>query len=394
MKILLLTQVLPYPLDSGPKIKTYHVLKYLSQIHEVVLVSFTRGDQSRHIQELKKICREVYTVPIERNIVADLIALGKSLLTRQPWLILRDRKKEMIELLGEVTSSYPFDAVHADQLNMAQYAQRVAAGIKVLDEHNALWLLYKRLSEKMPFGLQRWLFSREWKLLRNYEGEICREFSHVLAVSDEDRLALSEVIQSEKHIEVIPIAIDTSVITPVERAKDANHILHIGTMFWPPNIEGIIWFIREIYPMIVARRPDVIFDVVGARPPKEIIDLSREYPGIHVTGYVEDPEPYFRTTGAMVVPLRAGGGMRVKILNAMAQGLPLVSTTIGCEGIKVRDREHLLIADSPADFANAVLELLENPELASRLAENAQRLARDVYDYRWASKPLEKIYPA
>lgn len=392
MKILLITQVLPYPLDSGPKIKTYHVIKYLAEKHDIVLVSFVRGDQSEHIKELRQFCNIIYTVPMKRSVIADGFALIRSLIIKKPWIILRDDRQSMHALLRSLSMKQVFDAVHADQLNMAQYAMHVKANIRVLDEHNALWLLYKRLSEKLGRGMRRWLFERDWKLLRKYEGEICGEFTHILTVSEEDKTALTEVVKANTKIDVIPIAIDTNEFTPVERIKGADHILHIGTMFWPPNVDGLQWFLKEIYPLIVSRKPGIIFDVVGARPPKELLELARQYPGVNIVGYVEDPSDYYRNTGVMIVPLRAGGGMRVKILNAMAQGLPVVSTTLGCEGIKVENRVHCIIADTPIDFANAVIEILNNPDFAESLIRNSLELVKNQYDFRNACKPLDAIY--
>jgi glycosyltransferase involved in cell wall biosynthesis len=194
------------------------------------------------------------------------------------------------------------------------------------------------------------------------------------------------------EITVIPIAVDTDEVAPVTRQPGADHILHIGTMYWPPNVDGILWFIQQVYPQIRAKRPQTIFDVVGARPPQEIMDLSGNGTGVNVTGYVPDPTPYRQQAGLMVVPLRAGGGMRVKILEALAQGLPIVSTTLGCEGIAVTHGQNILIADTPHEFAQAVLRLLDNPQFAAELGCNGRRLAEQLYDYRQVCQPLETIY--
>jgi len=392
MRVLLLTQVLPYPPDSGPKVKTWNVLKYLAQHHEVTLASFVRGDQTADVRCLQRYCRAVYTVPMERGIFQDGWAMLRSLVNSQPWMMVRDERTMMQHLIAQLTSETHFEVVHADQLNMAQYAARVRGARKILDAHNALWLLYKRLWETLGAGPKKWLLGRDWRLLKQYEGRMCREFDAVLAVSQEDRLALEEAAGRPLDITVIPIAIDTDAIQPVMRRPDANHILHIGTMYWPPNIDGIEWFIREIYPHIRARQSGVVLDVVGARPPQELIDLSSNGTGINVTGYVRDTRPYLEQAGVFIVPLRAGGGMRVKILEALAQGLPVVSTTLGCEGIAVEPGRHLFIADNPQDFAQATLRVLENKNLADELGRNGRRLIETNYDYRVACHPLQDVY--
>jgi glycosyltransferase involved in cell wall biosynthesis len=392
MKVLLLTQVLPYPPDSGPKIKTWNVLNYLAQHHEVTLVSFVRGDQSAEVDHLKNYCRAVYTVPMRRRAWSDGWYMIQSLVTGQPFLMIRDNRDAMHQVIKQVTTQTQFDIVHVDQLNMAQYAERVTGAGKILDAHNALWLLYKRLWETMAPGLKKWLLGRDWRLLKQYEGEICRRFDGLLTVSKEDKFALQEAAGQSLGATVIPIAIDTDKVVKVSRGAEADHILHIGTMFWPPNIDGILWFLREIFPLIQSQRPKTTFDVVGAKPPPEIMAYNSNGSGVNVIGYVVDPTPYYEAAGVVVVPLRAGGGMRVKILNALAQGLPIVSTTLGCEGIAVESGRHLLVADTPESFAQATLSLLEDKRLANELSRNGRHLIQSTYDYRVACHPIEALY--
>ena len=395
-RILLLTQVLPYPPDSGPKVKTWNVLKYLAQHHEVTLVSFVRGDQSAEVKHLQAYCKAVHTVEMNRTKIADGLAMVRSFLTGQPWMMVRDDRAEMRNLVDRLCQEQPFEIAHADQHNMAQYAERATNARKVLDAHNALWLLYKRLSETMSdsgrSGVQKILLKRDWRLLKTYEGRICREFDGLLTVSAEDQAALEEAAGRKLNAIVIPIAVDTDEAGYVQRHADADHILHIGTMYWPPNIDGIKWFVQEVYPLIRAQKPAVQFDVVGARPPQELTALNSQGLGINVTGYVEDPTPYLQQAGLMVVPLRAGGGMRVKILNALSQGLPIVTTTIGCEGIAVQHGKHVFIADSPQDFAQATLKLLEDRPLADELGRNGRALIQSTYDYRVACRKIELAY--
>lgn len=404
MRVLLLTQVLPYPPDSGPKVKTYNVLKYLARHHEVTLASFVRGDQSRDVEHLRQFCRAIHVVSIARGPARDAAAMARSLIGHQPWMMVRDDRGDMRALVDRLARENAFDVAHADQLNMAQYAARVGGARKVLDAHNALWLLYKRLAETMQPGVRKTLLDRDWRLLKTYEGRLCASFDGVLAVSAEDKAALLEAMQAaapggrpptpaeSDRIVVIPIAVDGDEVRPVARDADAGNILHIGTMYWPPNIDGVKWFIDQVLPLIRAERPGATFDVVGARPPQELIDIGAADGRINVTGYVDDPLPYLQRAGAMVVPLRAGGGMRVKILNAMAQALPIVTTTLGCEGIAVESGTHALIADTPEAFARATLRVLADRDLADALGRNGRALIDAQYDYRAACRPLEVVY--
>ncbi|MBI5670695.1 MAG: glycosyltransferase [Chloroflexi bacterium] len=393
MRVLLLTQVLPYPPDSGPKVKTYHVLKYLAQRHDVTLVSFVReSDKPEHIRHLHSLCERVVTVPMARSAARDARFLGHSLLTGQPWMMLRDERPEMRAALAELARTTHFDVVHADQLNMAQYALPFQTSRKVLDLHNALWVLYKRLAETLPVTKpMKYILTRDWRLLKHYEGQMCRAFDAVTAVSQEDKAALIEA-GARDNITVIPIAIDTDEQAFIPRQPKEPHIVHIGTMYWPPNIQGITWFLDEIYPRIRQQVPEVRCTLIGARPPASIVERGQTDPSLTVTGYVEDPLPYLQASSMMAVPLLSGGGMRVKILNALSQGIPMVSTTVGCEGINVRSGEDILIADDPQAFADACTRLLTDVALNDCITRNGRRTAEQQYDYRQACRPLDAIY--
>jgi glycosyltransferase involved in cell wall biosynthesis len=392
VNILLLTQVLPYPPDSGPKIKTFNVIKYLSQYHDITLVSFVRGDQTEDVEQLKQYCGSVHTAPIGRTKFHDAWYMIRSLLTEVPFLMVRDNRRDMSALIDSLCAENSFDIVHADQLNMAQYAVRVPHALRVLDTHNALWLLYKRLCETMKPGLKKLLLRRDWQLLKSYEGQIVRTFDIVMAVTNQDKVALQEAAGQPLDIIVTPITVDTDAITVVKRDSNPTHILHMGTMYWPPNIDGVKWFATAVFPKIRQKRPDVQFDVVGMRPPEEIIELGKTAKGINVTGYVQDPLEYERRAAVTVIPVRAGGGMRVKILSALASGIPIVSTSLGCEGIHVIPGKHILVADTPDAFAESILQILSDEKVAKNLSENGRNLAQTTYDYKTALRPLGTLF--
>lgn len=393
MKVLLLTQVLPFPPDSGPKVKTWNLVKWLASAgHQVTLASFVRGESQPELDALRRHCRAVHGVPMRRGALRDGWYLLASLVSQRPFLMRRDERAAMHRLVERLCGETQFDVVHIDQLNMAQYAPRGTGARRVLDAHNALWLLYRRLAQTMRPGPRRLMLEREWRLLRTYEGAVGRDVDAVLAVSDEDRAALQDVIGDEAAISVVPIAVDCDEVAIVRRQADAARLVHVGTMFWPPNADAVQWFVECVYPRIRAARPQVGFDVVGADPPRAVRDLARLGSGVQVTGYVADPTPYLERAAAMVVPVRAGSGMRVKILNALAQGVPVVTTTVGCEGIAVTSGVHLLIADTAEEFAAATLRLLADRGLADELAHNGRRLMETRYDYRQVFPSLARIY--
>jgi hypothetical protein len=314
MRILLLTQILPFPPDSGPKVKTYHLLLHLARRHEVTLVSLVRSEQeATRAVDLHGLCAEVHTVLLRRSRPRDAYHLAASALLGDSFLMRRDDSPELRSLLERLTRRTRFDIVHADQLNMAQFAVDLPANARVIDQHNAVWTIVQRMAGHSGYA-KRLGLELEARRLRRYEARICARFDGMLAVSEPDlaflRLAADELGVALPPTAVIPIAVDALGAPPVTRMASPTHILSMATMFWPPNVDGVLWFAREVYPLVRAAVPAAQFAVVGARPPASVRRLAEADPSIQVAGYVEDPRPYLEQAAALIVPVRAGGGMR------------------------------------------------------------------------------------
>ena len=417
MHILFLTQIVPYPPDSGPKVKTWHVLRHLVERgHRVTLSSFIRPEEEASIETLRELCHAVYTVPIHRSRPADLVYWLRSLITGRPFLIERDDLRAMHELVQRILAAEAIDAIHADQLTMTQFALRASRGSNRLDQkspsstyvspalifdaHNAVWTIVERMRQNAPWFLKP-VLALETKRIKHYEGYIVRKFDHTLAVTETDRRALLEAASSNFNgskpasieIPVIPIAVDTGQLQPISRFPGSVNILTLGTLHYPPNADGIRWFVREVLPLIQKQVPEATLTIVGKNPPKDFLERASQEPqSIHVTGYVPELAPHIEKAALMVVPVRAGGGMRVRILEAFAHAIPVVTTTIGLEGIDAQPGEDVLVADSPADFAGAVTRLLRDDSLQFRLAANGRRLAEQRYDWRVVLKEMDDIH--
>jgi glycosyltransferase involved in cell wall biosynthesis len=413
-RVLFLSQLIPYPPDAGAKVRSYFVLRYLAQRYAITLLAFARpDDRPEAIQHLRQYCEQVITVPLHRTKGRDVRMLITSLMSGDSFIIRRDSVPEMADQVRRLIASASFDYVHADQLWMAQYgllARRVAKDEKpciVLDEHNACFRIYQRLAENETNPFKRWLWAREWPALQRFEVQACAGFDRVITVTEEDRRILQGLVsdadshgsidKTGKSFDTIPICVDVDAIQPVIPKSGSQDVLHLGTMFWMPNIEGVLWFARQVWPMVRQRFPQATFSVVGKNPPASIRDLADSSSqgsgsGIVVTGYVADPQPYLEKAAVFVVPLFSGGGMRVKIIDGWRWGLPIVSTTIGAEGIHYRDGENILIADSPEDFSRAVIRVLAEPDLAQRLRLNGRRWVKEHYDWRNVYSAWDAIY--
>lgn len=403
MNILFLTQVLPYPLDAGPKTRAYYVLRYLAQKHSVTLVSFVRAtDSSAAVAHLAGICSAVHTVPIVRSRLRDVGYLAESLVANQPFIITRDRSAAMRDLLSGLVASTAFDAVHADQLWMAPYAEFVheqaqRKPLRVLDQHNAVFMIFQRLAQGERNPLKQQLARLEAHKLARYEADLCARFERVAWVTQEDFAAVAAQAQPERPVVnsgVVPICIDPAAQPPVERNPPLRRITFLGGLHYPPNAQGVLWFAEHAFPAVLAQAPDAVLTVIGKEPPAALAGLNIPAANLDVTGYVDDPQPYLRETAAFIVPLLAGGGMRVKILDAWRWGLPLVSTRVGAEGIVAAQGEDMLLADEPAQFAAEVVRLLHDPALNQRIAAGGRRSVELHYDWRRIYGAWDAVYTA
>jgi len=395
MRVLVLTQVVVYPPDAGPKVKTLQVLRHLAGQHEVVYCTFVRSDkEALDAAKLGEICCRVVTLPLKRSRAGDVRFLAESLLTRDSFVLRRDYRAAMQSMVRRLLQEERIDVLHVDQLNMMRFVPPEWSGTVILDEHNAVWRVFDRLREGAGNPLKSWFLGRETRIIRKLEGRACRRAQVVLAVSEQDKLALQEVAGESAPIEVVPITVDAEVFTAIleTRSPEADRLLTIGTMFWLPNSEGVMWWLREGYEQLRVMRPELTYDIVGARPPRALQELAEPCEGVRLHGYVADAVPFWTQASALAVPLLSGGGVRVKILEAMAMGVPVISTTLGCEGLDVQDGVHLLVADSPAAFAQACARVLQDSDLARHLARNARQLILERYDAKVALRTLDAVY--
>lgn len=407
MNILFLTQIVPFPPDAGPKVKTWHVLRFLAgQGHSVTLVSFVRPEEVPHLPALAEICEAIHAVPIRRSRVADAGYMIRSYLTGRPFLVERDDLPAMQEKVSNLVRQGDFDFIHADQLTMVQFGLRAALVAPkkkpkvIFDAHNAVWSIIERMRENARWFLKP-ILAIEAKRVKRYEGELLKTVDHVLAVTDVDRAGLEEALRFSKvkpgdklaPISTIPIAVDTQELQPIKRKPASKNIVTLGTLHYPPNADGIRWFFNEVFPLVQKRMPEATLTIIGKNPPQDFLEFAARNSGsVNATGYVPELAPYLAESALMVVPVRAGGGMRVRILEAFAYAMPVVTTTIGLEGIQAELEKDVIVADKADDFASRVVELLENPSLQEKLSIHGRKLAETRYDWQAALSAMKKIY--
>jgi glycosyltransferase involved in cell wall biosynthesis len=299
------------------------------------------------------------------------------------------------------------DVVEVEGIELAQYLFQVASArrhgrrpLLVFDDHNAEYVLQQRAFETDARQPRRWIGAVysfiQWRRLREYERRACRTADRVLAVSETDALALRELIPGLVPT-IVPNGVDMDFYTaPIpslktSRAPGPSDLVFTAKMDFRPNVDAVLWFAYKVLPLIRRQSPDTRFWVVGKDPHPRLAPLADD-PGVVLTGWVEDVRPYIAGAAVYVIPLRIGGGTRLKVLEAMAMGMAIVSTGVGCEGFEVSPGQELIIADEPTDFAAAVLALLRDPERRKGMGRAARHFAGSKYDWRIIVPLLERVY--
>ncbi len=389
-RLLFLAHLLPFPLDGGAKIKSYHTLRALASAYDITLLALIRtDDENQYLKDLKPFCTGgIQTVPIARSGVRNVADAAASLLLRQSFIVSRDHVPAMQKAVRARLDGHRFAAVHIDHLQMAQYVLPRRTGARlILDHHNIESMIIKRLAETTPSRAMRLYAAQEWPKLERYEANICKQCDAVLTVTEEDAITVRLLSPEVKSVTAIPIGVDGEYFCPLPRVRDSKTLLSIGTMSWQPNIDAIFWFTEAIYPLIKAQEPGVKLSVVGASPTGKVRSLALADPSISVPGYVDDVRETAEDCAAFIVPLLSGGGMRVKIVNALSMALPVVSTHIGAEGIAVTHEKDILIANNPENFARACVRLIRDPALRDKLG-NA---GRDLVEARYAWSAIGRL---
>lgn len=392
MNILIVTTRLPYPMISGAKIRAFHILKALAERHKVTLISFYGSeDETKDFDIYKTLGVRLIPIlnpDIDRQV--GLKALSHSLSSGLPLTVSKYIHSAMTEAIAENVRIA--DVIHCEHVHMAEYLLCIHDKPKVLDAHNVETLIAYRYSRCERSLLKKLVLSLNYRAMRSYEKKVCARFDMTLSVSLEDK----QVLESQFGagcVRLLENGVDVDYFSPVTKhlQDQPKKLVFVGAMDWLPNSDGIKYFVKEVLPIIRQDFPGIKLDVVGKDPPQDILQLS-DMDGIRVTGTVDDVRPYVHDSHLYVVPLRFGGGSRLKILEAFSMGKPVVSTSLGCEGIECVNGKDLLVADNPADFAASVVRLLNDPKLCNRLTSNARTLAINTYSWSVICNKLIDYY--
>jgi sugar transferase (PEP-CTERM/EpsH1 system associated) len=392
MRVLQFAPRVCWPLDTGAKLRNYHLARVLAERARVSLLTFI--DQPQSLANLEKFYQQV--IAVERDSAYTFVKMVRGGLGSTPLPVLNYTTDSMERALTRLLKEQDFDVVQLESIHLMNYlpiilrARRRAA--VVCDWHNVESELMQRYSEREPGRLRRAYAARTARLMGKFERRALREFDAHIVVSQRDAERL-RALNSEARIFVIENGVDTAFYEDLE-VKDesrAHRIVFVGSMDYHANIDGAVNFAREVWPRLRERQPDLMFTIVGKDPAPEVRELA-QLPGIEVTGTVDDVRPFYREAIAAVVPLNVGGGSRLKILEAMAAGVPVVSTTLGAEGLEVRPDENILIADRNDEMVEAITSMIENESQRTDLSAAGRALVSRRYDWSSLGAALFSVY--
>jgi polysaccharide biosynthesis protein PslH len=385
VKILWLKTELLHPVDKGGKIRTYQMLKALKRKHYIVYLTLDGGEAAPDAcQRAEEYCHELITVPhrtrtkFSPGFYLDLL---KNLASPLPYFMQKYASAEMRRKIEERLKLDRFDLLVCDFLNPSINVPVELPCPAALFQHNVEAMIWRRHYEVQKNQVKRAFLYGQWQKTVAYEQEVCRRYDKVIAVSAEDRITMEREYGLSGVMDV-PTGVDVDFFRPSGLIQpEPNHLVFTGSMDWLPNEDAIRFFTEQILPRIRQTIPDIKLTVVGRNPSAGLVELGRRDPSVTVTGRVDDVRPYMERASGYIIPLRIGGGTRLKVFEAMAMETPLVSTTIGVEGLPVHDGVETLIGDTPDEFAAAVVRVLNNKALAQRLGKQAAARVREEFGW-------------
>jgi sugar transferase (PEP-CTERM/EpsH1 system associated) len=399
MKILWLNSGLLLPLDKGGRLRTWHLMRHLARDHEITYISFADPDEDpAHISGMREVCSQIETIPRRdppKGSLKFYLDTARYLLNPLPYAVAKYRSPEYQRVVEDLLSRERFDVVVCDFLFPIVNLPASLPCPSVLFTHNVESEIWRRHVETQKSGPQRALLRTQWRRMLKCEAAAMARFDVVLAVSDADADTLRALYGREltAPVHVVKTGVDTAFFAPdPSHAVDPKHLVFTGSMDWLPNEDAIVHFCNDVLPLIRQVEPEVTFSIVGRAPTPAVRRLAREG-SIEVTGRVDDVRPHVARAGVYVVPLRIGGGTRLKIFEAMGMGKAVVSTTVGAEGLPVSHNRDIVIADDPQQFAHDVVRLMRDAEARQTLETAARQLVVERYDWSAVASDLEQALP-
>lgn len=399
MKILFLSQIVPYPPHGGVLQRGYNIIREIAKENDVYLLAFvhpdTLGSEELIVESkshLEGFCKSVdfFSLWPKKSVMHKYIAFSAGFLYPKPFSVLAHKSSGYNVRLHEIIENNDINVIHYDTIGLAGYHSEKQNIPTLLTHHNIESTLMARRSKVESSWLARIYVGLQAKRLKRYETSQSLNFDINIMMSKTDELELKAMVPSVKT-DIVPNGVDIEYFS-VSNLPQEKAIIYTGGMNMFANKDAVLHLIEDIWPKIKARIPGAIFYVIGQDPPDELLKISAQDSSIKVLGYVDDVRPYVAKSSVYVVPLRVGGGTRLKVLDALAQGKAIVSTAVGCEGIEVTDGLNIHIENNDVNFSNRVIELLNNQARRCELGMAARILVEKKYDWASIAQILQRAY--
>jgi glycosyltransferase involved in cell wall biosynthesis len=394
MNILFISTNYPYPADSGHHLRTFYTLKYLAQDNRIYYLAFKKKHQGqRYGDPIREMCEtiDVFVTPDDYSRIRMTFSLMKNLVSDYPYVADKYYSAKVEHRIKEVLSKNKIDVVHLDLLPLTRYLNNFRGIPVALTEHNvesSRLLSLVRQSGNIFFKMYMYL---QYKKLATFEREEMGKCEICIAVSEKDKEVLSK-FDSNTKITVIPNGVDVAYFSPKNGTGVPKSMIWVGGMKDFYNRQAVNYFCEEIFDKIKKEVQDVRLTMVGKSPTKKVLELAEQNKDVRCIGYVEDVRPYINEAMIFIAPILSGGGTKLKVLNALAMGKAVVTTSVGAEGIDVTDGDNVIIADHPDQFAKETVELLKNREKTERIGKKARELVLEKYDWEKIGKRYSAIY--
>jgi len=380
-----------WPATTGGRVRSLNTISELARGHQVTVITTNgQGDDPDGLTQQLARCEQVVSVPYavpKRGSASFAAAVAGSWFSHYPVDLWKWRVRGVRDEVRKALAGGTIDLCVADFLFAAANVPIPGNVPVVLFEHNVEYLIWQRLANLETSPWKRALFEMEWRKLRACEADACRRAALTIAVSDDDRDRLAEMSPGSRVVS-IPTGVNTQYFAPRQEADVPGRLVFSGSMDWHPNEDAVCYFVDTILPRVRAEFPNVSFTIIGRNPSARVRELAT-HPGVNVTGTIDDVRPSIAEGSVYVVPLRAGSGTRIKIFEALAMGKAVVSTTVGAEGLALESGRHFLAADTPHDFAHAVIRLLRDPARRQALGDAGRALVQENYSWATIARQFE-----
>lgn len=380
MKILMISIELPYPPTSGGRMKSWNMLKYLADRHETSLACIIKYGRQDIASFEKNINLKYFLFEESTNNVRSAGNLLRSYLAGVPINVYRNSQQQLADKIAALAGE--FDVILVDHFESAQFIPSTYRGKIAFHAHNATYLMWERFTRSDAALPYRIATAFETRRIKRYERELCNRADIVFASPNDIDDLVAIGADRQRCRETYHLGDDSQLALPdMVYEETLKQLLYVGTLNWEANIDGLQWFFSDVWPKIYAADPDITLKIVGKNPDPSLISAAKNLENIEFTGFVDDLEPLFKQSRLFLAPLRFGSGIKVKVLNAMCRGIPVITTDVGAEGLDVRSGEHLMITNTAAQMSDSIITLMDDRSLWQHLADHSRQIIRDKYNW-------------